>query len=112
MRLSARPSPDRFSLLGVLLFDASKCTGCKICVRDCPAAALEVHVDKAARRFVMTFHADRCTFCAQCVFSGNFDSLSLSHEEWKPASLCRDAFKVPCGRPEDIQAMAARPGTE
>lgn len=106
-----KPSPER--LRGKLLFDATKCTGCKICVRDCPAAAIELHViDKAAKRFVMTFHADRCTFCAQCVFSCNFDSLNLSHEEWELAALGRDAFAVPCGRPEDVQALAERPRTE
>ena len=103
-----KPGPDR--LRGKLVFDPAKCTGCKICVRDCPAAAIELHVvDKAAKRFVMTFYTDRCTFCAQCVFSCNFDSLSLSAQEWELASLAREAFKVPCGRPEDIRAMAERP---
>ena len=30
--------PDRFR--GKLTFDASKCIGCKICMRDCPAEAI------------------------------------------------------------------------
>ena len=42
------------------MFDPTRCTGCKICVRDCPARAVElVVVDKATKRFVMRFHVDR-----------------------------------------------------
>ncbi len=100
-----RPAPER--LRGQLLFDATKCTGCKICVRDCPAAAIEVVVlDKATKRFVLRFHSDRCTFCAQCVFSCNFDAIALSHEEWELAALSKGAFSIPCGRPEDVAALA------
>jgi formate hydrogenlyase subunit 6/NADH:ubiquinone oxidoreductase subunit I len=103
-----KPGPDR--LRGQLIFDPARCSGCKICVRDCPAAAIELHtVDKATKRYVMTFHADRCTFCAQCVFSCNFDSLSMSADHWELAALGRDAFNVPCGRPEDIKAMTDAP---
>jgi formate hydrogenlyase subunit 6/NADH:ubiquinone oxidoreductase subunit I len=97
-------APER--LRGKLIFDAAKCTGCKICVRDCPANAIELHViDKATKRFVLMFRSDRCTFCAQCVFSCNFDAISLSHEDWELAALSKDAFQVPCGRPEDVAAM-------
>ena len=96
-------------LRGRLVFDPDKCTGCKICVRDCPASALDlVVIDKAARRFVMHFSSDRCTFCAQCVFSCNFETLSLSHEAWELAALSKESFAVPCGRPEDIAALASR----
>jgi formate hydrogenlyase subunit 6/NADH:ubiquinone oxidoreductase subunit I len=101
-----KASPER--LRGKLIFDPDKCTGCKICVRDCPANALELHViDKAAKRFVLRFHSDRCTFCAQCVFSCNFDTISLSHEAWELAALSQEPFNVPCGRPEDIAALPA-----
>lgn len=103
-----KPTPER--LRGFLTFEAAKCTGCKICVRDCPAVAIELQVvDKATKRFVMRFHSDRCTFCAQCVFSCNFDSISLSSDQWELAALGRDSFKVPCGRPEDIKAMTEPP---
>ena len=27
---------------GKLIFDAPKCIGCKLCVRDCPASAIEI----------------------------------------------------------------------
>ena len=98
------PAPER--LRGKLMFEPDKCTGCRICVRDCPANALELCViDKTAKRFVLRFRSDRCTFCAQCVFSCNFDAISLSHDSWELAALSKEPFDVPCGRPEDIAAL-------
>ena len=105
--IERRPAPVR--LRGNLQFEPSKCSGCKICVRDCPASAIElVVVDKATKRFVMKFHADRCTYCAQCVVSCNFDSLSMSHEAWELAALSRDGFLQTLGREEDIRTLAER----
>ncbi len=102
-----RPAPDR--LRGLLVFDATKCTGCKICVRDCPAKAIDiVVVDKATKRFVMKFHTDRCTYCAQCVVSCNFHALSMSHERWELAALSREPFSLTFGRDEDIRTLAER----
>jgi formate hydrogenlyase subunit 6/NADH:ubiquinone oxidoreductase subunit I len=102
-----RPAPER--LRGQLLFEAAKCTGCKICVRDCPAQAIEiVVVDKATKRFVMKFHADRCTYCAQCVVSCNFDTLTMSHEKWELAALDRAPFVLSLGREEDLRTLAER----
>ncbi len=102
-----RPAPER--LRGQLVFDAAKCTGCKICVRDCPAFAVDLQVvDKATKRFVMKFRTDRCTYCAQCVVSCNFDSLSMSHEQWELAALSRQPFALSFGRPEDLQTLAER----
>lgn len=102
-----RPAPAR--LRGLLVFDPGRCTGCKICMRDCPANALElVVVDKPAKRFAMRFHTDRCTYCAQCVVSCNFDSLSMSHERWELAGLSPDQFLLTFGRDEDLAALRAR----
>jgi len=102
-----RPTPER--LRGQIQFDAAKCTGCKICMRDCPANALElVVVDKATKRFAMKFHTDRCTYCAQCVVSCNFDSLSMTHEQWELAGLSRDQFLLTLGREEDLAVLRER----
>ena len=102
-----KPAPER--LRGKLAFEPTKCTGCKICVRDCPAAAIEVVVvDKATKRFVMRFHTDRCTYCAQCVVSCNFDALSMSHEQWELAALSQAPFALSFGREEDLRVLAER----
>jgi len=102
-----RPTPER--LRGEVEFDASKCTGCRMCVRDCPALALDLVVlDKATKRFVMRFYADRCTFCAQCVASCNFDAIQLSHERWELAALDRRPFAMILGREGDLHALKER----
>lgn len=99
-----KAAPER--LRGLLTFDPAKCTGCKICVRDCPAHGVELMVvDKVAKRFVMRFHTDRCTYCGQCVVSCNFDALGMSHEQWELAALSRTPFLVSLGRAEDIEAL-------
>ncbi len=100
-----KPVPER--LRGQLVWDAGKCTGCKVCLRDCPADAIELVVlDKKARRFVLRFHIDRCTYCAQCVVNCSFDCLDLSSEQWELAALDKDAFTVSYGRDEDIEEIA------
>jgi formate hydrogenlyase subunit 6/NADH:ubiquinone oxidoreductase subunit I len=107
-----KPAPER--LRGQITFDPAKCTGCKICVRDCPADAIEiVVVDKVAKRFVMRFETGRCTYCAQCVVSCNFDAVGMSHEQWELAALSLGPFALSLGRDEDVRAMreqaAAKP---
>ena len=60
---TVRPAPSR--LRGKLLWDESKCDGCKLCVRDCPAKAIEIEViDRAARKVAYHYHLDRCIYCA------------------------------------------------
>src|SRR5512142_1267816 len=98
-----KDAPERFR--GKLVWDLSKCTGCQLCIKDCPADALElIVIDRATKRFVMRFHADRCTYCAQCVVNCRFKCLELSHDEWELAALNKDPFIVHYGRTEDIES--------
>ena len=50
------------ALRGKLYYDPSKCTGCMLCIKDCPANAIElITVDKAAKRFVMKYcNSNKC----------------------------------------------------
>lgn len=71
-------------LRGQLQWDASKCTACGLCAKDCPAEALEVHlVDKATKRVRFEYHLDRCSYCAQCVISCRTKSLTMSNDTWE-----------------------------
>ncbi len=88
-----QPTPE--TLRGRLFWDATKCTGCSLCAKDCPADAIKVIVlDKKAKRFVMEYHIDRCTYCAQCVYSCRQDCLSMSSDVWELSALSREPFTL------------------
>ncbi len=71
------PAPAR--LRGKLLWVEEKCKGCMLCVRDCPAKAIEIEVvDRAAKKYAFHYRTDRCIYCAQCVASCKEDALSMS----------------------------------
>ena len=104
------------NLRGKLTYDPAKCSGCMLCIKDCPANAIElITIDKAAKRFVMKYHMDKCTFCDQCVVNCRFKCLDLSAEDWELASLTQEPLTVYYGRDEDIQFLlekAAQPDAE
>ncbi len=107
-------APDR--LRGKLVYDPEKCSGCQLCIKDCPSNAIELLVvDKKAKKFVMRYHADRCVYCAQCVDNCRFECLNMSNEQWELASTDRAAFEVMYGKDEDIEYLlqrAAQPGAD
>jgi len=93
---ATRPYPAQKAQLqrafrGQIKFDPTKCIGCKMCMRDCPAKAITiepVEVEKynfayksaltgqntpvaiaqfGKRLFSCTMDVGRCIYCAQCV---------------------------------------------
>ena len=87
---------------GVLSYTPSACTGCSLCVKDCPSDAIELIIlDRAAKRYVVKYHMDRCIYCGQCMVKCKSISISMSNQDWEHASLNKD-FMVYYGRDEDI----------
>ena len=80
-------------LRGKLHWNPEQCTGCSLCVDDCPANAIElITLDKSKKQFEMRYHLDRCTFCGQCVESCRFKCIELSHDQWELATLDKTSF--------------------
>jgi formate hydrogenlyase subunit 6/NADH:ubiquinone oxidoreductase subunit I len=81
--------PENFR--GKLEFDKEKCIGCKLCMRDCPANAIEIE-KVGEKQFKAIVRLDRCIYCGQCVDScpkdalkctRNFELAGLKHEDLK-----------------------------
>jgi formate hydrogenlyase subunit 6/NADH:ubiquinone oxidoreductase subunit I len=96
-------------LRGKLHWTPEGCTGCGLCVKDCPADAIElITLDKASKRFVVRYNLDHCTFCGQCVQSCRFDCLTMSSDEWELASLNKQPFTVYYGNEADVKSVLDR----
>jgi ferredoxin/mono/diheme cytochrome c family protein len=69
-RLLSRYDPD------IIVIDPGACTGCELCVLDCPydALAMESRVDQPPLAVVS---ADRCVACGICLGSCAFDAMDL-----------------------------------
>lgn len=99
-------APDRYR--GQLFWEPEKCTGCQLCIKDCPSDAIDLIVlDKVNKRFVMRYDMDRCTYCAQCIASCRLKCLNMSSEQWELASSKKEPFTVYYGRDEDVKFLLA-----
>lgn len=100
------PTPERFR--GNLQFDPAACIGCCLCVKDCPARAIElITLDRAAKKFVLKYHMDRCVYCGQCAINCRFKCMGMSSTEWEHAALNKKEFTVYYGKDEDIRQLLA-----
>ncbi|MBN2258476.1 MAG: 4Fe-4S binding protein [Anaerolineaceae bacterium] len=108
-----KQDPER--LRGKLIWDPDKCSGCMLCVKDCPANAIELFViDRANKRFVMRYNPDKCIYCAQCVMSCRSNAMSMANDQWELAQAKPEPFTIHYGKDEDIKellASIARPGS-
>jgi formate hydrogenlyase subunit 6/NADH:ubiquinone oxidoreductase subunit I len=98
-------------LRGRLFWEHYRCSGCGLCVKDCPADALEViTIDRANKRFVMVYHLDKCTYCAQCVVNCRFKCLEMSATDWELAGLKKKDFTKYYGDEGDVDVYLAQLG--
>ena len=77
---------------GGLKFHADNCIGCKLCMRNCPAGAIEI-IKVADKEFKAVVLMDKCIFCGQCVDSCNKAALE-STPEFELAASNRKSLKV------------------
>ena len=92
----ARPAPMPGKFRGKLKFDASKCIGCKMCMRDCPSGAITIR-KVGDKQFEADIDLGKCIYCAQCVDSCMKKALEITGE-YELAQLDREKLKQTHGR--------------
>lgn len=90
---------------GRVVFESSKCIGCKMCMRVCPTGAIEiVQVGEeiktspdgkqiTVKKFECIMNLDKCIYCAQCVDSCPKKALSYT-QDFELAALDRTKLKL------------------
>ena len=63
------------AVMGRVAIDEAKCTGCRLCVKACPAHALEMDGPKNVR-MIGEFAA--CVACSDCVAICHTDAIALT----------------------------------
>ena len=71
-----------------MVVDQEKCTGCGICVQDCPLDAIRLKKKKA-------FVNDRCTNCGACIRVCNDEALRVEYPVLSEGIQC-DACPIEC----------------
>jgi len=64
---------------GKLKFNAQACIGCKMCMRDCPSAAIEIR-KLAEKQFEAEINLAKCIYCGQCADSCPRQALEVTAE--------------------------------
>jgi formate hydrogenlyase subunit 6/NADH:ubiquinone oxidoreductase subunit I len=77
---------------GQIRFIAKNCIGCRMCMRDCPADAVDIR-KVGEKRFEARFDLGRCIYCAQCVDSCPKSALEVT-DHYELAGYNQDQLKV------------------
>jgi hydrogenase-4 component H len=64
---------------GKVVIRPELCAGCGLCVRDCPAFALEL-ARESREQFRLIHYRDRCAYCGQCEDSCRQGAIVLVNE--------------------------------
>jgi len=80
------------SFRGKLSFDAEKCIGCMLCMKDCPADAIKI-IKVGEKKFEAEIDLGKCVYCAQCVDSCPRKALQIT-PEFELAQIDRNKLKV------------------
>jgi NADH-quinone oxidoreductase subunit I len=93
---------------GTPRFTPDLCTGCKVCMRDCPSDAIHIEVEsipstepavegkpapRPTRKMSMTLYLDRCVHCGRCAEVCPRNALALD-TDFEVANFSHDALKL------------------
>ena len=82
--------PDGFRARPVV--HTENCIGCKLCVRNCPAAAIQIE-KVGEKAFEARIDLGRCVYCGQCAFSCPKQTIELT-KDFELASFDRASLQV------------------
>jgi formate hydrogenlyase subunit 6/NADH:ubiquinone oxidoreductase subunit I len=82
--------PARFR--GPPTFDPDLCNGCKLCVRDCPSAAITI-TKVGEKRFDQTVDLGRCVYCGQCAETCPRKVITMT-SEFELAQVDKQTLKI------------------
>lgn len=89
---------------GQLRWEPERCTGCCLCVKDCPANAIEI-IKLEKDHVVMRYHPDRCVFCGQCVQNCRFNCITLDNAAWELPTGDPMTFTMHFGEEADVKRL-------
>ena len=75
------------------MLDPEKCSGCGLCVRDCPAQALEL-VRQSRSAFCLVYYPARCAYCGQCEESCRHEAISHLNQFSDPTRNLEDSRHI------------------
>lgn len=70
---------------GAIEFIPERCTGCGLCVRDCPANGLEL-IRESREDFQLWYYPARCAYCGQCQLTCPREAISHSNHMVLPTT--------------------------
>jgi formate hydrogenlyase subunit 6/NADH:ubiquinone oxidoreductase subunit I len=78
---------------GAIKFDPERCTGCGLCVRDCPANGLEL-IRESREVYQLRYHPARCAYCGQCQATCPRGAISHSNKMVSPTTDSTEMMMV------------------
>jgi formate hydrogenlyase subunit 6/NADH:ubiquinone oxidoreductase subunit I len=94
------PSEVPSNFRGRVTIEPDLCRGCGVCVRDCPAFALELEKE-GRERFRLIYHPRRCVFCGQCEETCRFGAIWQTNEFVEPSVGRRPSREILVDRRPD-----------
>jgi len=74
---------------GKVIIDPERCTGCGLCVRDCPGAGLEL-VKSDRDHYQLIHYPARCAYCGQCEESCRSGAIHLTNGYPPATQACEE----------------------